>query len=85
MLPAHHWSRRGLFDYCATLWGSFVLTVRGLRVYHAGAVGAGEAGLTRSGHGWPPSNTDEAMIWSMTSCLGALGRLEIQTKTIENS
>jgi L-ascorbate metabolism protein UlaG (beta-lactamase superfamily) len=36
-VPAHHWSRRGLFDHCATLWGGWVLTVpAGLRVYHAG-------------------------------------------------
>jgi L-ascorbate metabolism protein UlaG (beta-lactamase superfamily) len=36
-VPAHHWSRRGLFDHCATLWGGWVLTVPGsLRVYHAG-------------------------------------------------
>lgn len=36
-VPAHHWSRRGIFDHCATLWGGWVLTVPGgLRVYHAG-------------------------------------------------
>ncbi|MGB8257787.1 MAG: MBL fold metallo-hydrolase [Pseudonocardiaceae bacterium] len=41
-VPAHHWSRRGLFDLCATLWGGFVLTVAGgLRVYHAGDSGYG--------------------------------------------
>ncbi len=36
-VPAHHWSRRGVFDHCATLWGGWVLTAPGgLRVYHAG-------------------------------------------------
>lgn len=36
-VPAHHWSRRGLFDHCASLWGGWVLTVPGgPRVYHAG-------------------------------------------------
>ncbi len=36
-VPAHHWSRRGLFDHCATLWGGWVLTEpSGRRVYHAG-------------------------------------------------
>jgi L-ascorbate metabolism protein UlaG (beta-lactamase superfamily) len=36
-VPAHHWSRRGLFDHCASLWGGFVLALPGdLRVYHAG-------------------------------------------------
>lgn len=36
-VPAHHWSRRGLFDHCATLWGGWVLSAAGgPRVYHAG-------------------------------------------------
>ena len=36
-VPAHHWSRRGLLDHCATLWGGWVLTPPGgPRVYHAG-------------------------------------------------
>lgn len=36
-VPAHHWSRRGLLDHCATLWGGWVLTASGgPRVYHAG-------------------------------------------------
>ncbi len=36
-VPAHHWSRRGLFDHCATLWGGWVLTAPGgPSVYHAG-------------------------------------------------
>lgn len=41
-VPAHHWSRRGLFDHCASLWGGWVLTVPGgPRVYHAGDSGYG--------------------------------------------
>ncbi|MGH3934926.1 MAG: MBL fold metallo-hydrolase [Pseudonocardiaceae bacterium] len=36
-VPARHWSRRAVFDHCATLWGGWVLTESGgLRVYHAG-------------------------------------------------
>ncbi|HEY3894289.1 MAG TPA: MBL fold metallo-hydrolase [Pseudonocardiaceae bacterium] len=36
-VPAHHWSRRGLFDHCASLWGGWVITTpAGQRVYHAG-------------------------------------------------
>lgn len=41
-VPAHHWSRRGLFDHCATLWGGWVLTaLDGARVYHGGDSGYG--------------------------------------------
>lgn len=39
--PAHHWSRRGLLDTCATLWGSWVVTGAHRRVYHAGDSGYG--------------------------------------------
>jgi L-ascorbate metabolism protein UlaG (beta-lactamase superfamily) len=36
-VPAHHWSRRGLFDSCRTLWGGWVLTGDdGTRIYFAG-------------------------------------------------
>ena len=41
-VPAHHWSRRGLFDHCASLWGGWVLTAPdGPRIYHAGDSGYG--------------------------------------------
>ncbi len=41
-VPAHHWSRRGPFDHCASLWGGWVLTAPGgPRVYHAGDSGYG--------------------------------------------
>jgi L-ascorbate metabolism protein UlaG (beta-lactamase superfamily) len=41
-VPAHHWSRRGLFDTCRTLWGGWVLTVAGgPRIYFAGDTGYG--------------------------------------------
>jgi L-ascorbate metabolism protein UlaG (beta-lactamase superfamily) len=41
-VPAHHWSRRGVFDHCATLWGGWVLTaLDGPRIYHGGDSGYG--------------------------------------------
>jgi L-ascorbate metabolism protein UlaG (beta-lactamase superfamily) len=41
-VPAHHWSRRGLFDTCRSLWGGWVLTTdEGRRVYFAGDTGYG--------------------------------------------
>jgi L-ascorbate metabolism protein UlaG (beta-lactamase superfamily) len=41
-VPAHHWSRRGLYDTCRTLWGGWVLTVQGgPKIYFAGDTGYG--------------------------------------------
>lgn len=42
LVPAHHWSRRGAFDTCASLWGGWMVTAAGgPRLYHAGDSGWG--------------------------------------------
>jgi L-ascorbate metabolism protein UlaG (beta-lactamase superfamily) len=52
-VPAHHWSRRGLFDACRHLWGGWILSAPGKRVYFAGDTGYGhwfkEIGANYSG------------------------------------
>ncbi|MEM9981854.1 MAG: MBL fold metallo-hydrolase [Bacteroidota bacterium] len=35
-LPAKHWNRRGLFDYNRTLWGSFWIQYKDVKLYFAG-------------------------------------------------
>jgi L-ascorbate metabolism protein UlaG (beta-lactamase superfamily) len=41
-VPAHHWSRRTMFDACQSLWGGWMLTTDGgNRVYFAGDSGYG--------------------------------------------
>jgi L-ascorbate metabolism protein UlaG (beta-lactamase superfamily) len=41
-VPSHHWSRRTLTDTCKSLWGGWMLTAEGVRVYFAGDTGYGQ-------------------------------------------
>jgi L-ascorbate metabolism protein UlaG (beta-lactamase superfamily) len=42
LVPAHHWSRRTLFDTCRSLWGGWMMTAAdGPRLYFAGDSGYG--------------------------------------------
>ncbi|MFI6904182.1 MBL fold metallo-hydrolase [Nonomuraea sp. NPDC050394] len=48
-VPAHHWSRRTIWDTCKTLWGGWVI---GESVYFAGDTAYGER-LTQIGERYP--------------------------------
>jgi L-ascorbate metabolism protein UlaG (beta-lactamase superfamily) len=41
-VPAHHWSRRGLWDTCRTLWGGWIISGEDHRVYFAGDTAYGD-------------------------------------------
>ena len=39
-VPACHWSRRGMFDYCQRLWGGFVIeTPYNQKIFYSGDTG----------------------------------------------
>ncbi|GAA0845820.1 hypothetical protein GCM10009525_64390 [Streptosporangium amethystogenes subsp. fukuiense] len=41
-VPAHHWSRRTVWDTCRTLWGGWVIASDDQTIYFAGDTGYGE-------------------------------------------
>lgn len=43
LVPAHHWSRRSLWDLNASLWGGFVIHGAGRKVYFSGDTAYGTA------------------------------------------
>lgn len=59
LTPSRHWSRRGIADENATLWGGFVVEGRSATVYHAGD-SAYFDGFREIGRRFP--NLDAAML-----------------------
>jgi L-ascorbate metabolism protein UlaG (beta-lactamase superfamily) len=41
LVPAQHWSARGLFDRNKALWGGFIIEASGLKIFFAGDTGYG--------------------------------------------
>ncbi|MFA6915966.1 MAG: MBL fold metallo-hydrolase [Parachlamydiales bacterium] len=39
LVPAQHWSARGIFDRCKALWGGFIYQFGGITIYFAGDTG----------------------------------------------
>ena len=58
-VPSQHWSRRGLLDTNATLWGGFVVEGSCARLYHSGDT-AYFSGFTEIGRRFP--QLDAAML-----------------------
>ena len=59
LVPACHWSRRGVFDTNRTLWGGYVVEGGGSSVYHSGDTALFD-GFTEIGRRFP--NIDAAML-----------------------
>lgn len=39
LTPAQHWSGRGLFDRCKTLWGGYIIKSKNMKIFFAGDTG----------------------------------------------
>lgn len=48
IVPAQHWSSRGLSDRRMALWGGFVLRGKSARIYFAGDTGCGDGAIFRA-------------------------------------